>query len=201
MIIMLLKLGLVASVSWLLGLAAYLLSHYILYGEVVGRSNDEIMNLVAVICYPLVLMIVFYPAMMTCVQKRLLAGSTKPAWAFPLAASTLFIMPTVILLIISGDWDLVGALSSSETIPLYCMFIIIGIPFGLGHVWVERTTPWLKPPAQKPKPLLHIIGVKSPSDKTLPAHDPEIEALLTALAESRRVTLRAPADSERKDGG
>ena len=198
--VMLLKMGLVASVSWLLGVAAYLLSHYILYGEVVGRSNDEIINLVTVICYSLVMIVLVYPAMMAGVKRRLLAGSTKPALAFPLAASALFIVPTVIFLIISGDVGFIGSLFSPEMMPLYCMFIVIGIPFGLGYVWVERTTPWYKPPAQKPKPLLNMTLAGSPTDKPMSAQDPEIEALLTALAQSRRAPSDAPADSERENG-
>lgn len=179
----LLKMAVVVIVSWLLGVAAYLLSLYLLYGEVVGSGaqarDDFIMDIITIVCYSLVMIVIVYWRMMMSVQKRLLSGSAKPAFVFPLVASSLFVVPTLFFLMLSGDRrieDLLSSLSSwfsPDMIPLYSMFIVIGILFGLGYVWVERTTPKRN---------------FAPSNKSLLAQ----EAVLSGFAEPRRPPLYAP---------
>jgi hypothetical protein len=132
-----LKLAIVCVVSWLIGVAAYLSSLYLIYGQ-----TAEGADLTAVLSWSFVaalfaFALIYLPVML--LLRRLLRGY-KPAAAFPVAASSVFVFPTAFILgLFSTDGhEFLRSLASPEALLFYCMFIAVGVSFGLGFVWCSR---------------------------------------------------------------
>ena len=133
----LLKLAVVCVVSWLIGVSVYLSSLYRLYGQTAGRAD-----LLAVLFWSFVaslfaFALIYLPIMF--LLRRLLRGY-KPAAAFPVVASLGFILPTAFILgMFSPDGSgFLRSLGSPEAQLFYCMFVAVGVTFGLGFVWCFR---------------------------------------------------------------
>ena len=133
----LLKLAIVCVVSWLIGVAVYLSSLYLLYGQTAGRAD-----LLAVLFWSFVaslfaFALIYLPVMF--LLRRLLRGD-KPAAAFPAAASLVFVLPTAFILGMSSTdgSGLLNSLASPEAVLFYCTFVAVGASFGLGFVWYSR---------------------------------------------------------------
>ena len=79
----------------------------------------------------------YLPAMF--LLRRLLRGY-KPAAAFPVAASLVFVLPAAFILgMFSTDGSgFLRSLVSPEALLFYCMFVAVGVTFGLGFVWCFR---------------------------------------------------------------
>ena len=132
-----LKLAFVCIISWLVGVAAYLSSLYLLYGQTAeGADLTAILFwsfAAALFAFPLI----YLPVML--LLRRLLRGY-KLAAAFPAVASLLFVIPTAFILGMSstGGSDFLRSLFTPEALLFYCMFIAVGVSFGLGFLWCSR---------------------------------------------------------------
>ena len=132
-----LKLAIVCSASWLIGVAAYLSSLYLVYGQTAeGADLTAILFwsfVAAVFAFPLI----YLPIMF--LLRRLLRGY-KPVAAFPVVAALVFVIPTAFILgMFSTDgYGFLRSMVSPEALLFYCMFIAVGVSFGLGFVWCSR---------------------------------------------------------------
>ncbi|MBA2731977.1 MAG: hypothetical protein H0U54_03685 [Acidobacteria bacterium] len=131
------KLAIVCIVSWLLGVAAYLSSLYLIYGQTAGGSDLTAVLFWSFTAALFAFALIYLPIMF--LLRRLLRGY-KPVVAFPVVASLGFIIPTAFIL---GRFSTDGSgflrsLISPEAVLFYCMFIAVGVSFGLGFVWCFR---------------------------------------------------------------
>jgi len=115
-----LKLAIVSTVSWLAGGA----------------------DLTAVLFWSfaaalLALPLIYLPVMF--LLRRLLRGY-KPAAAFPVVASLMFVLPAGFILgMFSADGSgFLHSFVSPEALLFYWMFVAVGVTFGLGFVWCFR---------------------------------------------------------------
>ena len=134
----LLKLAIVYIVSWLVGVAVYLSSLYLIYGQTAEGADLSAVLFwsfgAALLAFPLI----YLPIMF--LLRRLLRGY-KPAVAFPAVASLIFVIPTAFILGIFslGNGGFLRSLLSPEASLFYCMFVAVGVSFGLGFVWSFRS--------------------------------------------------------------
>lgn len=132
-----LKLAFICVVSWLVGVVVYFASLYLVYGQTAGRADLTAVLvwsfLAALFAFPLI----YLPIMF--LLRRLLRGY-KPVAAFPVVASLVCIIPTAFILGMysTGGSEFLRSLTSPEALLFYCMFIAVGISFGLGFVWCSR---------------------------------------------------------------
>lgn len=133
----LLKLAIVCVVSWLLGVAVYLSSLNLLYGQSAGRADLRAVLTWSLAAALFAFALIYLPIMF--LLRRLLRGY-KPVAAFPLVASLLFILPTAFMLGLSstGGSGFIRSLAGPEAVLFYCMFAAVGMSFGLGFVWCSR---------------------------------------------------------------
>lgn len=132
------KFVIVCIISWLVGVAVYLSSLYLIYGQV-AEGADLTAVLVwsfsaALIAFPLI----YLPLVL--LLRRLLHGY-KPVVTFPVVASLAGIIPTSLIIFMnstSGS-DFLHSLLSPEAALFYYMFIAAGVSFGLGFVWCYRS--------------------------------------------------------------
>ena len=132
-----LKLAIVCVVSWLVGVAVYLSSLYLMYGQ-----TAEGADLAAVLFWSFVAAVFAFPLIYLPIMfllRRILRGY-KPVAAFPAVAALVFVIPTAFIL---GMFSIDGrgflrSLVSPEALLFYCMFVAVGITFGLGFVWCYR---------------------------------------------------------------
>ena len=131
-----LKLAIVCVVSWLIGIAVYLSSLHLLYGQTAGRADTMAVLLWSATAALAAFALIYLPTMF--LLRRFLHG-LKPVAAFPLVASLLFILPTAFVLGISTDGlEFLRSLVSPEASLFYCMFFALGATVGLGFVWCFR---------------------------------------------------------------
>ena len=130
------RLAFVCVISWLVGAAAYLSSLYLIYGETVGGADLTAVLFwsfaAALLAFPLI----YLPLML--LLRRVLRGY-KPA-AFPAVASLVFVIPTafIIGMFSTDSHGFLISLLSPEAMLFYCMFIAVGMTFGLCFVWCYR---------------------------------------------------------------
>jgi hypothetical protein len=132
-----LKLTIVCAISWLVGIAAYLSSLYILYGQTAEGADLTAVLFWSCVAAAVTFPLVYLPAMF--LLRRLLRGY-KPLVAFPVVASLVCVIPTTFILAAfsTGGSQLLHSLSSPEAALFYYMFIAVGVTFGLGFVWSCR---------------------------------------------------------------
>jgi len=132
-----LKLVIVGLVSWLVGVSVYLSSLYLIYGQTAkGADLTAVLFwsfVAALFAFPLI----YLPIML--LLRKLLRGY-KPVAAFPVVASLVFVIPTAFILGLSSTdgYGFLRSLLSPEAVLFYCMFIAVGVSFGLGFVWRSR---------------------------------------------------------------
>jgi hypothetical protein len=133
----LLKLAIVCVVSWLIGVAVYLSSLYLLYGQTAGRADLMAVLFWSFVAAHLAFALIYLP--ISLLLRRLLRGY-KPVAAFPVVASLVFVLPTAFILgMFSTDGSgFLRSLVSPEALLFYCMFVAVGVTFGLGFVWCFR---------------------------------------------------------------
>jgi len=132
-----LKLAIVSTASWLIGVAAYLSALYFIYGQTAGRADLTAVLFWSFAAALIALPLIYLPVMF--LLRRFLRGY-KPVIAFPVVASLMFVLPTAFIL---GMFSLDSAgflrsFVSPEALLFYCMFIAVGVTFGLGFVWCFR---------------------------------------------------------------
>ena len=133
----LLKLVIVCITSWLAGVAVYLSSLHFLYGQTAEGADLTAVLFwsfwAALLSFPLI----YLPLMFF--LRRLLRGY-KPVIAFPVVASLVFVIPAafIIGMFSIGYPGFLRALISPEALLFYCMFVAVGVCFGLGFVWCFR---------------------------------------------------------------
>jgi len=132
-----LKLVIVGTISWLLGVITYLSALYLIYGQTARGVDLTAVLSSSLVAAFLAFFLVYLPLMF--LLRRLLRGY-RPAIAFPAVASLTFIIPTVAILFMSStsSYSLLNSLVSPEALLFYIMFIAVGGSFGLGFVWCFR---------------------------------------------------------------
>ena len=132
-----LKFAIVCVVSWFVGVAIYLSSLYLIYGQTAEGADLMAVLFWSFVAALLTFTLIYLPIMF--LLRRLLHGY-KPVAAFPLVASLVFVIPTAFILgMFSTDgYGFLRSLVSPEALLFYCMFIAVGVSFGLGFVWCFR---------------------------------------------------------------
>jgi hypothetical protein len=133
----LLKLAIVCVASWLIGVAAYFSALYLLYGQTAGRADLTAVLVWSFVAALSAFALIYLPALL--LLRRLLRGF-RPVAVFPLVASLLSVLPTAFILGMSSSDNrgFLRALVSPEASLFYCMFVAVGVTFGLGFVWCSR---------------------------------------------------------------
>lgn len=132
-----LKLAIVCVASWLVGVAAYVSSLYLIYGQTAGGAGPMAVLIWSFAAAVSAFTLIYLP--IVSLLRRLLRGY-KPVAAFPLVASVGLVLPAAFILgLFSTDGSgLLHSLVSPEALLFYCMFIAAGASFGLGFVWCFR---------------------------------------------------------------
>jgi hypothetical protein len=139
-----LKMIVVVVLSWIAGMAAYLVALWILWRQTV--SLPESMSLAGLLAFALMIAVPsLYLPVMYLVKKR--RGGTHPASVFALVGCLLGAIPLVIIFVLHGGL-VIGAWESSlrrllspEAQLLYVMFITVGVVIGYGFAITERSRP------------------------------------------------------------
>jgi len=134
------RLVIVGVTSWLLGVVAYLTSLYIVYGQTAEGADFRAVLIWSFIGTFLTLHLIHAPILL--LLRRWLGGC-KPMLAFPLMSSLVFIIPTMFIFwmfSISAS-NFFQSLMTSEALLFSCLFVVVGVSFGLGFVWCCRKNP------------------------------------------------------------
>jgi hypothetical protein len=122
--------------SWLLGVAAYIISLYTLYGERIEAVDLEAVLSWSALALLAALLFVYLPVPL--LLRRLMHGC-EPVFVFALFGSWLFVIPTTIILLAwGGGAQLPGSLISPESWLFHFMFIASGASFGVGFVYCHH---------------------------------------------------------------
>ena len=127
----------VCVVSWLVGVAAYLSSLYFIYGQTAEGADLTAILFWSLMAALFAFALIYLPVLL--LLRRLLHGY-RPVAAFPAVASLVFVIPAAFILgMFSTDTDgFLRSLVSPEALLFYCMFVAVGVSFGLGFVWRFR---------------------------------------------------------------
>lgn len=120
--------------SWLAGLAAYLGSGMILYHQNIGRGDLIAVAFWTLLAFAVAFGVLYLPALFA-LRHRL--RGVRPAWAFPVVAVLLGIVPVVLIISFFGGLTL-RALASPEACLFYCMFGAVGLVVGFGFAYIHR---------------------------------------------------------------
>ncbi len=134
-----LQLMLLAVISWIAGLAIYLLALWIIYGESPSSGDLEAVVFWSAITCVLTMPLVYAPAMFV---TRYLLNGVNPVAVFPLAGVLVSIIPVSLLWVILGGLDfggLISALFSPESLLFNFLFAGAGAAFGFGFARVYRS--------------------------------------------------------------
>lgn len=127
----------VAVVSWLVGVVAYMLAARAFYGE-----TPEGADFTAVVFWSAFMCVVLFPTLYAPVLRVLRRKSREVNFiiTFPLVGASLFAVPTFLIFSLFGGWNRnwLKDMMSDEAILFHCMFIAVGITFGLGFAWYQR---------------------------------------------------------------
>jgi hypothetical protein len=132
-----LKLAIVCVVSWLVGVAVYISSLYLIYGQTAEGADLAAILFWSFVAALLAFTLIYLPIMF--LLRRLLRGYKSVA-AFPLVASLVFVIPTAFILgtFSTDGYGFLRSLVSPKALLFYCMFVAVGVTFGLGFVWCYR---------------------------------------------------------------
>jgi hypothetical protein len=124
-------------ISWLLGVTTYFLFLFAFYSEAPEEGDLQAVLAWSFFAALLALPLVYYPLL---VLVRKLLGSSRPVIVFPLVSSLAFIIPSMLIIWMSSTStsNFLRGLISSEAFLFYCLFLTVGISFGLGFVWSSR---------------------------------------------------------------
>lgn len=121
--------------SWVIGLAAYVVSCALFYGQRIPITSGDFRSVAfcSVIAFAVAFYLVYLPAFLA--LRRLLRG-VHPAWPFPVLAILLGVLPTAMILFFWGGT--LRSLFSSEATLFYTMFVSVGFMSGIGFTRIYR---------------------------------------------------------------
>lgn len=114
--------------SWLVGLAAILLTFRLVEGANLSAADIKGATVMSLIIAALLFSLAYAPSLFW-LRKRL--GGCKPAALFPLAAALVLNLPVFLI----GFLAIGRTLAPSEALAFISAFILMGTAFGLGFVW------------------------------------------------------------------
>ncbi|MEP6911251.1 MAG: hypothetical protein ABI923_00770 [bacterium] len=118
----------ISFASWLVGLAALLLTFRIVQGAYLSAADIKGATVTSLIIAALFFSLAYAPSLFW-LRQRL--GGCKPAAIFPLAAALVLNLPVFLI----GILAIGRTLAPSEALALIGAFILMGTAFGLGFVW------------------------------------------------------------------
>jgi hypothetical protein len=124
------RLLLAIPIAWLCGVVAYVATLAVVWGQAMGGGDAVAVLLWSGIATAIVVPVVYWPALTA--LARILNGY-RPFFAFPLAAISLGVVPTLFIMLMVGGRprDLV----SPEASLFYCMFGVVGAILGFAFAW------------------------------------------------------------------
>ena len=114
--------------SWLLGLAAILLTFVVVEGKNFSAADFQGATVTSLVIAALLFALAYAPALFW-LRKRL--GGCRPAVLFPLASALILNIPVFLI----GILAIGRTLATSEAFAFIGAFILMGTAFGLGFVW------------------------------------------------------------------
>jgi uncharacterized membrane-anchored protein YitT (DUF2179 family) len=114
--------------SWLLGLAAILLTFYVVEGANLSAADVKGATVMSLIVAALLFSLAYAPSLFW-LRRRL--GGCRPAALFPLASALVLNLPVFLI----GTLAIGRTLAPSEALAFIGAFILMGTAFGLGFVW------------------------------------------------------------------
>ena len=121
------KLISISLASWLLGLAAILLT-FLLEGESLSPADIKGVTISSLIIAALLFSLAYAPSLFW-LRKRL--GGCRPVAIFPVTSAFVLNLPVFLIGILAIGRTLVA----SEALALIGAFVLMGTAFGLGFVW------------------------------------------------------------------
>lgn len=114
--------------SWLLGLAALLLTFFVVEGEPLSAESAKGVTLISLVITALLFSLAYAPFLFW-LRKRL--GGCRPAALFPLASALVINLPVFLI----GILAIGRTLAAPEAFAFISAFVLMGTAFGLGFVW------------------------------------------------------------------
>ena len=114
--------------SWLLGLAALLLTFSIIEGESLSAADIKGVTIMSLIIAALLFSLAYAPSLFW-LRKRL--GGCRPAALFPFASALVLNLPVILI----GILAIGRTLAPTEAFAFIGAFVMMGTAFGLGFVW------------------------------------------------------------------
>jgi hypothetical protein len=122
------KLVSISFCSWLLGLAAILLTFSVVEGESLSAADVKGATIISLIVAALLFSLAYAPSLFW-LRKRL--GGCRPAAVFPFASALVLNLPVILI----GILAIGRTLAPTEAFALIGAFVMMGTAFGLGFVW------------------------------------------------------------------
>ena len=118
----------ISFASWLVGLAAILLTFRVVEGADLSAADLKGATVTSLIVAALLFSLAYAPSLVW-LRKRL--GGCQPAALFPLASALVLNLPVFLI----GFLAIGRTLAPAEALALIGAFILMGTAFGLGFVW------------------------------------------------------------------
>jgi hypothetical protein len=120
----------ISLVSWLAGLASYLGSLRLLWGQRISEGDLWAVVFWSAVASVFAVSAAYAPAMFA-LQRR--AATLREWWLFPLAGIALGVVPVLLIVILFQGNP--SSFVSPEAILFHCMFAAFGAVFGTGFYW------------------------------------------------------------------
>lgn len=127
---------LVAILSWLAGVTAYVGTLALAYGDPFSWGDISAMLLWSALAFGITVFVLYLPALH--VVRRVLHG-VRPLWPFPLVAAAVGVIPAALIAFLNGG-DMRSLLTQEASL-FYVLFGVIGLVFGSGFAFVHRDKP------------------------------------------------------------
>src|SRR6266481_1283067 len=114
--------------SWLLGLAAILLTFFLVEGVSLSAADIKGATITSLIIAALLFSLAYAPSLFW-LRRRL--GGCRPAVLFPLASAFVINLPVFLI----GILAIGRTLGAAEAFAFISAFVLMGAVFGLGFVW------------------------------------------------------------------
>jgi hypothetical protein len=121
------KLLVISAVSWVAGLAAYVVALGVLWHESLRAGDLRAVVFGSAVASAVAISIVYAPVMFA-LRRRI--PSTAAWWSFPVVSICLGILPVIVIVALFGGN--LRSRSSPEAVLFYCMFATFGLVFGVG---------------------------------------------------------------------
>jgi uncharacterized membrane-anchored protein YitT (DUF2179 family) len=114
--------------SWLVGLAALLLTFIVVEGESLSANDIKSATITSLIIAALLFSLAYAPSLFW-LRKRL--GGCRPAALFPVASALVLNLPVFLI----GILAIGRTLGAAEAFAFIGAFVLMGTAFGLAFVW------------------------------------------------------------------